>query len=147
MALNIHSCFRWMRENLILLLILLGVIIGFVVGLLLNEKVQASTNPPPRELAMYIFFPGELFLRMIKLLVLPLMVSSLIIALASLDKTTAAKLGKRAAAYFLITTFIAVVVGVSLAKVLQPGVTKTYYQTKTEVKGVKTIHAVFDLIR
>ena len=143
MALNIHSCFRWMRENLILLLILLGVILGFVVGLLLNEKVQASTNPPPRELAMYIYFPGEVFLRMIKLLLLPLMVSSLVISLASFDKKSATNLGKRTTAYFLITTFIAVVVGV----VLKPGITETHGEKKTEVKGAKAIHALLDLIR
>ena len=84
----------WIREYLLLLLILIGVVVGSLVGILVNGKVQDSKNPSPTEIAMYISFPGELFLRMLKLLILPLIVSSVIAALAILDRKLVAKLGK-----------------------------------------------------
>lgn len=135
-----------MRENLLLLLIFIGVVFGFIVGILLNGKVQDSKTPSPTEIAMYISFPGELFLRMLKLLILPLIASSVIVSLAVLDRTSAAKLGKRAAVYFLITTFVAATLGVILASVLKPGASKTAVKI-VEEKNVKAIHAILDLIR
>ena len=124
----------WIREYLLLLLILIGVVVGSLVGILVNGKVQDSKNPSPTEIAMYISFPGELFLRMLKLLILPLIVSSVIAALAILDRKLVAKLGKRAAIYFLITTFTAVVLGVVLASFLKPGVTKNNHSKNEEKK-------------
>ena len=135
-----------MRENLLLLLIFIGVVFGFIVGILLNGKVQDSKTPSPTEIAMYISFPGELFLRMLKLLIFPLIASSVIVSLAVLDRTSAAKLGKRAAVYFLITTFVAATLGVILASVLKPGASKTAVKI-VEEKNVKAIHAILDLIR
>ena len=135
-----------MRENLLLILILIGVVLGFVLGIAVNKKVQESKVPSPNEIAMYISFPGELFLRMLKLLVLPLILSSVVAALAVLDKRSTVKLGKRAAACFLITTFIAVTLGVILVSILKPGIVKTE-EKKPEVKNVKAIFAILDLMR
>ena len=146
MAFKNNTCVHWMRENLLLLLILVGVILGFLIGFLFHGDVQTSTNHPPKELAMYISFPGEIFLRMLKLIILPLIVSSVIVSLASLDKGTAAKLGRRAAVYFIITSFIAVILGIILALLLKPGVSGTK-EKKTETKNLKIGHAMMDLIR
>ena len=141
-------CIRWLRENILLFLILIGVLLGVLGGVMLNRKVQTSTSPPPSELIMYIAFAGEIFLRMLQLLVLPLVVSSVIVSLASLDKSSAAKLGKRAIGCILFTTLIAVVLGIILALLLKPGVTKAV-EKKSEVgsKNVKVIHTILDLIR
>ena len=141
-------CIPWLRENILLFLILIGVLLGVLGGVMLNRKVQTSTSPPPRELIMYIAFAGEIFLRMLQLLVLPLVVSSVIVSLASLDKSSAAKLGKRAIGCILFTTLIAVVLGIILALLLKPGVTKAV-EKRSEVgsKNVKVIHTILDLIR
>lgn len=146
MSLKDNACVHWVRENLLLILILFGVILGFVIGVLFNEKVQTSTNPPSRELAMYISFPGELFLRILNLFVLPLIASSVIVSLATLDKISSAKLGKRAAICFIATTFIAAVVGVIFAVVIKPGATETVQETGEE-NNSKAIHTILDLFR
>lgn len=148
MSLENIKCVRCLRENILLFLILIGVFLGVLGGVVLNGKVQTSTSPPPEELIMYIAFAGEIFLRMLKLLVLPLVVSSVIVSLASLDKRSAGKLGKRAVFCILSTTLIAVVLGIILALLLKPGATKAI-ENKTEVgsKNVKVIHTILDLIR
>ena len=94
---------------------------------------------------MYISLPGDLFLRILNLLVyLPLIVSSVIVSLATLDKKSSAKLGKRAAVIFIATTFIAAVVGVILAVVIKPGATETVQETGEE-NNTKSIHTILDL--
>ena len=63
-------------ENLLLLLTIVGVLSG--IGLGVGLKFGLNTNPTlnARNVA-YLRFPGEIFLRMLKLLILPLMFVSL----------------------------------------------------------------------
>ena len=65
--------------------------------------------------------PGELFLRMLKMLILPLIMFSLMAGLGSLDTKVAGTLGWRTVLYYMTTTLIAVVLGLTLVMVIQPG--------------------------
>lgn len=141
-----NKCFHWMGENLLLLLIMIGVFLGFLVGILVNKSVQDSKDPSPKELAMYISFPGEIFLRMLKLIILPLIVSSIIVAVAVLDSKSTGKLGRRAIIYYMLTTVLAVVLGIILVSSIKPGDTKTSGEPK-EQQHVEAIHSILDLIR
>ena len=147
MLLNSKTSFsQWLKTNILFVLLLFGVIFGFLAGFLVNKTVQNSTNPTPKELAMFISFPGELFLRMLQLLVLPFVVSSVIISLATLDKKSATKLGKTAFIYFFLTSLIAVVLAVVLATLfLKPNVHET--QKLEKPKGSSAIHAILDMLR
>ena len=60
---------------------------------------------------MYINYLGDLFLRMLKSLILPLIISSLISAIGSLDLSLSGRIGARAIAYYMITTIFAVILG------------------------------------
>lgn len=146
MALVDNRYFQWIRENLLLILIMIGVFFGFLVGILVNEKVQDSKDPSPKELAMYISFPGEIFLRMLKMIVLPLIVSSIIVAVAVLDTKSTGRLGKRAIVYYMTTTVLAVVLGIILVSSIKPGNTNTR-EKKGEQQHAEAIHSIFDLIR
>ncbi|TMW48557.1 hypothetical protein DOY81_006346, partial [Sarcophaga bullata] len=63
----------FMEENLLTILTVIGVFLGGVVGFIIKSTTGAWTN---REI-MYISFPGEIFLRMLKCLIVPLLVSSI----------------------------------------------------------------------
>ena len=142
------SFLRGVRENLLFVLLILGVVLGFVLGLFLNDKVQQSTKFTPRELAMFIGFPGELFLRMLMLVVLPLIVSSVISSLTLIDKRNAAKIGKRATIYFLVTTLIASSVGVVLGKVMIKAQANKIHEEETKMKtGSGPTYAILDMLR
>lgn len=66
---------------------------------------------------------GDGFIRLISMVVVPLVVGSLTVAMASLgDGRRLAGIGGRTLAYFLGTTVIAVGIGVALAWIVQPGV-------------------------
>ena len=71
--------------SIVFALFLLITIISVLVGILLGFLLRQFTNLNAIE-KNYIGFPGELFLRMIKLLILPLIVSSLISSIGNIAK-------------------------------------------------------------
>ena len=111
----LRAFFRRVRSDLMLTLILIGVVVGFIAGSLVNGTVNNITDIEEKTtVIMLIGFPGELFMNMLKLLILPLIVASLVTAVASLDAEATAKIGRRTIIYYLSTTFMAVVLGIVL---------------------------------
>ena len=72
---------------------------------------------------MYIAYVGKLFLRMLKALILPLIIPSLIAAIGQLDMSLSGKVGGRAVAYYMATTVLAVILGIILVTSIRPGAT------------------------
>ena len=62
----------WLRKNLLLVMTVASVVLGALLGFALR-----STDPSPQTV-MLISFPGEILMNMLKLMILPLIVSSLI---------------------------------------------------------------------
>lgn len=62
----------WICHNLLLVLTVVGVFLGSAIGLLLRPY------GPSEETIMFISFPGDVLMRMLKMLILPLIISSLI---------------------------------------------------------------------
>ncbi len=78
-----------------------------------------------------IRFVGKLFLNLLNLLVIPLVISSLIVGIVSLgDIRHVGKTGLRTLIYYFVTTSIAVLIGIILVQVVEPG---TGMETGTEV--------------
>ncbi|XP_046843152.1 excitatory amino acid transporter-like [Xenia sp. Carnegie-2017] len=137
----VGSC---VKKDLLLFFIVLGVLLGFLIGALVNDPVQKSSNS--KEIIMYISFPGEILMRMLKMIILPLIVSSLIVALAVLEAKAAGKLGRRALLYYLTTTILAVILGIILVVSIKPGEGKGE-KKGTESKHVQPVDSLLDLIR
>ncbi|XP_034736090.1 excitatory amino acid transporter 2b isoform X2 [Etheostoma cragini] len=133
-----------MFKNLLLTLTVLGVILGAVSGTLL--RVASPIHP---DIVMVIAFPGDILMRMLKMLILPLIISSLITGLAGLDAKSSGRLGTRAMVYYMSTTIIAAVLGVILVLVIHPGNPKLKEHLGPGEKNddVSSLDAFFDLIR
>ena len=58
-----------------------------------------------------------MILRLLKLIVMPLIVTSVISGLAGMDSRTSGKIGVRAVAFYLSTTFIAALLGMVLVSI------------------------------
>ncbi|KAJ1107090.1 hypothetical protein NDU88_004487 [Pleurodeles waltl] len=106
-------CF--LASNALVILTVLGVLIGVALGL----GVRAVGLSHAQQLAFG--FPGELLLRLLKMIILPLVVCSLVAGAASLDPAALGKLGGWAMLFFLITTLLASALGVTMAFIIQPG--------------------------
>ncbi|XP_048258412.1 excitatory amino acid transporter-like isoform X1 [Haliotis rufescens] len=138
------SCFKWMRKNLLLVLTVIAVFFGVLVGFL------SRLSAPSANTIMLISFPGDLLMRMLKCLILPLIVSSMITGLASLDAKSSGRMGLRAIVYYFTTTFVAIVIGIILVVSIHPGKFtgegKAYVQSADE-KPPSSTDAFLDLIR
>lgn len=86
-------------------------------------------------------------MRMLKMLILPLIVSSLIVGLADLDQTASGKLGRRAVLYYMGTTLCAVVLGIVLVVSINPGQNTAPNDAKESDKQVRALDSLLDLIR
>ena len=115
---NWHRVLEGMKENLLLILLLGAVIFGCILGFVLRGA--SEDNWSKRDI-MYLQFPGEMLMRMLKMLILPLVVASLIAGIAGLDAGTCGKMGLRTIAYFASTTFSAIVLGIIVTYIIRPG--------------------------
>ncbi|KAK9881791.1 hypothetical protein WA026_017307 [Henosepilachna vigintioctopunctata] len=106
---------KCLTSNLLFILTLLGVAGGIFMGLILRP-LQISNNA-----ILLLSYPGELFMRILKLIILPLIISSLIAASASLNARLNGTIAVRTLIYFLVTSVINAVLGVILAISLRPG--------------------------
>ncbi|KAM8790546.1 neutral amino acid transporter B(0) [Rhynchonycteris naso] len=108
-----------LRANLLVLLTVVAVVVGVALGLGVSGAGGAGALGPAR-LAAFAF-PGELLLRMLRMIILPLVVCSLIGGAASLDPSALGRLGAWALFFFLVTTLLASAIGLGLALALRPG--------------------------
>jgi proton glutamate symport protein len=93
--------------------ILIGLIIGIAVGALFYG------NP---NVVKYLQPIGDIFIRLIKMIVVPIVVSTLIIAVANVgDMKKVGKLGGKSILYFEFVTTIAIAVGLLIANLFKPG--------------------------
>lgn len=89
----------------------LGLILGIIFGIYLPQYVN------------YIKPIGDIFLRLIKMIITPLIFFSLVSGITSMNDTSAlGRVGMKAVAAFFGTTFFATVFGLTVALVLKPGV-------------------------
>jgi proton glutamate symport protein len=93
--------------------ILVGLILGITVGAIFygNPEVQTYLQPI-----------GTIFIRLIKMIVIPIVVSSLIVGVAGVgDIKKLGSLGGKTILYFEIITTIAIIIGLAAANLFQPG--------------------------
>lgn len=95
--------------------ILIGMIAGTVLGYILNATGNA-------DLIQYLEPIGKIFINLVKMLVVPLVLVSLVLGAASLgDIKKVGKMGLKAFGFFMLTTAIAVVIGLGIANLTNPG--------------------------
>ncbi|MCP3761578.1 dicarboxylate/amino acid:cation symporter [Domibacillus sp. A3M-37] len=99
--------------------IIAALILGAIVGLILNLTAPNVFDV----LNTYLFVPvGQIFLSLISMLVVPLVFFSIVLGSAGLgDPQKLGRIGVKTVGYFLITTCIAIVIGLALAASIQPG--------------------------
>lgn len=140
-----EKIWAWLVENLLLVLTILSVICGIVLGCFMR---YASYDD---DFVMLIGFPGELLMRMLKMLILPLITSSMISGLAQLDAASSGRMGSRAIAYYFGTTLLAAILGIVLVILIHPGNPKIKQEAMKSIKDtdtkVSTLDAMLDLIR
>ena len=103
--------------------IVVCMVLGIGIGLLVSPEGAALVPSHTAELVTgWLVLPGHLFLALIQMIMLPLVVSSIVLGIAGAeDLTKLRKMGLRIAPYFIGTTTVAVLIGVVLVMLVEPG--------------------------
>ena len=140
------TCLRLLRDNLLLLLLLGGIIAGVVVGVVVRAA-DDSFGDDERSV-MYLSFAGEIFLRMLKGCIIPMIVTSLIAGMTAIPGQAAGRMGALAVVYYMTTTFLAVILGIVLVTSIKPGSREVDESIKEEKdKLLEPVDAILDLFR
>ena len=103
--------------------ILISMILGLIVGLILNFYV---TNTFIKEVVLIdnvFYLGGNLFIKLMKMLVVPLVFCSIIVGVTSIsDIKKIGSIGGRAILIYLLTTALAVSIALLIAGIVEPGI-------------------------
>ncbi|XP_041842315.1 excitatory amino acid transporter 3 [Melanotaenia boesemani] len=133
-----------LRRNWLLIATVVSVLLGITLGVVVREYASLSHLDK-----QYFGFPGEILMRMLKLVILPLIISSMITGVASLDSEVSGKIGLRAVIYYFSTTIIAVILGIILVMTIKPGVSQEaeHIDRTGTTPNVTTVDTLLDLLR
>ena len=99
-----------MKNNLLLYLMITGILLGIFSGWVFGKDMES------------VGWLGEMFLDSLKMLVVPLIISSMIVGISGLgDIRKVGKTGLITLAFFMATTGIAVGIGLVMVNLLEPG--------------------------
>jgi len=91
--------------------ILIALILGIIYGLILPNYVQ------------YVSWMGDLFLRGLKMVIVPLILSSIISGVANIGSAgSLGRLSLKTFSYYVTTSLLAIITGLLFVNILQPGV-------------------------
>ncbi|MCG8709132.1 glutamate/aspartate:proton symporter GltP [Brenneria sp. 4F2] len=98
--------------------ILIALILGIVLGAILHNQPESR-----QWLISNILSPaGDIFIRLIKMIVVPIVIATLIVGIAGVgDAKKLGRIGVKTIVYFEIVTTLAIILGITLANVFQPG--------------------------
>ncbi|MGD8743311.1 MAG: dicarboxylate/amino acid:cation symporter [Granulosicoccaceae bacterium] len=100
----------------------IGMVLGITTGILLGPTVGLVEPRTAYTLGNWLALPGQLFLILIQMIVIPLVFASVIRGLAAGENLEQLRrLGLRVAIYFVLTTTVAISIGLAVALVIKPG--------------------------
>ncbi|URJ31458.1 glutamate/aspartate:proton symporter GltP [Blochmannia endosymbiont of Camponotus sp.] len=117
--------------------------LGIILGIVLHNQIELKDWM----ITTFLSPAGEIFIRMIKMIVVPIVMATLVVGIAGIgDARKLGSIGLKTIIYFEVITTVAIVLGVALANLLHPGygidmsvLSKTdismYEQTTSEIQS------------
>ena len=100
----------------------IGLVLGVAAGVAANVSGFVDTAVWTGTVQPFLTFVGGAFIRAITMVVVPLVVASLMMGVASLgDVRKLGRIGGKTVGYYLVTTSIAITIGLVLALIVKPG--------------------------
>jgi Na+/H+-dicarboxylate symporter len=102
--------------------ILIGLVAGIATGIAMGPTTGWMDPRAAAVVSDWIAFPGQLFLALIQMIVIPLIFASIVRGLAAAqDIEQLRKIGIGAGLYFVATTAVAITIGLTMAYLIEPG--------------------------
>jgi len=106
----------WYFGSSLLVRILAGLILGAIVGIALGYSPETAAS-----FIKHTKFFGDLFVRLLKMIVVPVIFFSLIVGAASISPAMLGRVGVKTLLFYMFSTLLAVAIGLIVATVLEPG--------------------------
>lgn len=100
------------------------ILIAMVIGIVLGHMVNISFPDPKvaSQIAGYISLISDVFLRLIKMLIGPLVFSTLVVGIAHMgDAASVGRVFGKSLAWFITASLVSLILGMIMANLLQPG--------------------------
>ncbi|MFD2045611.1 dicarboxylate/amino acid:cation symporter [Ornithinibacillus salinisoli] len=99
------------------------IIIALILGILVGMGLSFSSSEVFSTIDSYVLSPiGQLFINLIMMIVVPIVFVSIVLGTAGLgEPAKLGKIGVQTISFYLVTTAIALVIGLGVAFLLQPG--------------------------
>ncbi len=108
------------KNNRLTLWILVAMVLGIIVGYAMHTGMEEAAR---KEVADNLKILTEVFLRLVKMIIAPLVFSTLVVGIAKLgDMKTVGRVGGRALLWFMSASLISLLLGMVLVNFLKPGV-------------------------
>ncbi len=101
--------FDWYFKTNLLLRILTGLVLGAIVGLVAGESI------------LWVAPLGDIFVRLLKMIVMPVILTTLVVGAASISPAELGKVGIKIVLFYLFTSALAVAVGLLMGNIFKPG--------------------------
>ena len=119
--------------------ILASLCLALVTGILLNGPAHPPEGEAPAWVATakyYIGFPGTLFLNALKMIVVPLVVTSIVLGILNVGaEKDFGRLGLKTLGFYVLTGLLAVVVGLLVVNLFQPGKVDPEVRVQMQAQG------------
>ena len=130
--------------------IFLGIILGIIFGVFMHSYMpKLMVNQPAVGSIIYntLDLIGQVFLRLIQMVVIPLVFSAIIIGISSIgDNKQLGKFGGKMVLYYAIITIAAVVLGAFLSVGLKPGEgVQSYISAESQIEIQKSFNQITDI--
>ena len=98
----------WYFNFNLLYRILIGLVLGALLGIIFGGKI------------LWIAPLGTLFVRLLKMIMMPIILSTLIVGASSISPATLGKAGVRIVIFYLVTSALAVIIGLLMGSIFRP---------------------------
>lgn len=112
--------------------VIFGLVLGAGLGILINPATGIVGSELSQNLGSWLNLPGEVFMKLVQMIMVPLIFASIISGLVSNVSDNLQSFGLKLLSFFVITTLVGIVIGIVLALVFRPG---TYIKQRGGLSG------------
>jgi len=111
----------FMRSQKLTTWIFIAMVAGIIVGYMCNQMIPDPKTA--KTVAGYVSLLSDIFLRLIKMIIAPLVFSTLVVGIAHMgDTKTVGRVGLKAILWFFCASLVSLLLGMLMVNLLQPGV-------------------------
>lgn len=115
-----HLITKYVRTRL-WLKVIIGMVLGVIAGVIISPNFGWLDELTSKVTANWLALPGKLFLKLVQMIIVPLIFTSIVTGLAGSSTGQLRKMGPGVVLYFVTTTIISITTGIVLALVINPG--------------------------